>query len=165
MPALYQLSHLALCWPFPYTLNQRMAYSQGSWLQVIIQPGKLQSGDHLKRIRFLFCIWPYDCKIILIKYKGPIRGIFMLFCVWIILCSGQVSSRTHTPAKIVNKESRFHKSAGLDELVDPGRGSPVQGLSESPTSSGELSRLLCIVLESFSVEFLWLALCEQGPVS
>ncbi|XP_071791038.1 BCAS3 microtubule associated cell migration factor-like isoform X1 [Asterias amurensis] len=49
---------------------------------------------------------------------------------------GQVSSRTHTPAKIVNKESRFHKSAGLDELVDPGRGSPVQGLSESPTSSG-----------------------------
>ncbi|XP_038074360.1 breast carcinoma-amplified sequence 3-like isoform X2 [Patiria miniata] len=49
---------------------------------------------------------------------------------------GLVSSRTHTPAKIVNKESRFHKSAGLDELVDTGRGSPVHGLSESPTSSG-----------------------------
>ncbi|XP_022102126.1 breast carcinoma-amplified sequence 3 homolog isoform X2 [Acanthaster planci] len=49
---------------------------------------------------------------------------------------GPVSSRTHTPAKIVNKESRFHKSAGLDELVDTGRGSPVHGLSESPTSSG-----------------------------
>ncbi|XP_072042853.1 BCAS3 microtubule associated cell migration factor-like [Amphiura filiformis] len=51
---------------------------------------------------------------------------------------GSVGARTHTSAKIVNKESRFHKSAGLEELEEAGRGSPVHtaGLSESPTSQG-----------------------------
>ncbi|XP_063963584.1 BCAS3 microtubule associated cell migration factor-like [Lytechinus pictus] len=49
---------------------------------------------------------------------------------------GHVCARTHTSQKIVNKESRFHKSAGLEELEETGRWSPVHGLSESPTSSG-----------------------------
>ncbi len=60
--------------------------------------------------------------------------------------TGSVGARTHTSAKIVNKESRFHKSAGLEELEEAGRGSPVHtgGLSESPTSQGMASKIFRI---------------------
>ncbi|XP_041348624.1 breast carcinoma-amplified sequence 3-like [Gigantopelta aegis] len=49
---------------------------------------------------------------------------------------GQVSMRTHCHSRVVNRMSRFHKSAGLDEIghTAPGRHSPV--LSGSPGSTG-----------------------------
>ncbi|PIK54612.1 putative breast carcinoma-amplified sequence 3 [Apostichopus japonicus] len=47
---------------------------------------------------------------------------------------GPVGGRTHASPQIVNKESKFRRSAGLEELEATGRWSPVQGLSESPTS-------------------------------
>lgn len=47
---------------------------------------------------------------------------------------GPVGGRTHTSPHIVNKESKFRRSAGLEELEATGRWSPVHGLSESPTS-------------------------------
>ncbi|XP_046356113.1 BCAS3 microtubule associated cell migration factor-like [Haliotis rufescens] len=49
---------------------------------------------------------------------------------------GAVSMRTHCSPRVVNRMSRFHKSAGLDEIdhASPGRRSPV--LSGSPGSSG-----------------------------
>ncbi|XP_078598745.1 BCAS3 microtubule associated cell migration factor-like isoform X1 [Branchiostoma floridae x Branchiostoma japonicum] len=47
---------------------------------------------------------------------------------------GPVSVRTHTSARVVNRASRFHKSAGLDEIeqTQTGRHSPVPGSSGSP---------------------------------
>ena len=50
---------------------------------------------------------------------------------------GPVCVRTHCQARVVNRVSRFQKSAGLDD-IDPGaagRHSPV--LSSSPGSSGK----------------------------
>ena len=54
------------------------------------------------------------------------------------LSSGSVNVRTHCQPHVVNRASRFHKSAGLDEIEhNPvGRRSPV--LSSSPGSSGKL---------------------------
>ncbi|XP_033748515.1 breast carcinoma-amplified sequence 3-like [Pecten maximus] len=67
---------------------------------------------------------------------------------WITLCThrgtthvfpitpygGAVSKRTHCSSRVVNRASRFHKSAGLDEIQQAGgRSSPV--LSASPSSS------------------------------
>ncbi|XP_048741854.2 BCAS3 microtubule associated cell migration factor-like isoform X2 [Ostrea edulis] len=50
---------------------------------------------------------------------------------------GPINTRTHCSPRIVNRASRFHKSAGLDEMDhSTGRNSPVQNASSSPTSSG-----------------------------
>ncbi|XP_054711123.1 BCAS3 microtubule associated cell migration factor-like [Uloborus diversus] len=55
---------------------------------------------------------------------------------------GPISVRTHTSPRVVNRLSRFHRSAGLDEIqqsASTGRNSPV--LSGSPSSScSSLSR-------------------------
>ncbi|GFU24871.1 breast carcinoma-amplified sequence 3 homolog [Nephila pilipes] len=55
---------------------------------------------------------------------------------------GPISVRTHTSPRVVNRLSRFHRSAGLEEIQQTsttGRNSPV--LSGSPSSSGSnLSR-------------------------
>ncbi|GFY41714.1 breast carcinoma-amplified sequence 3 homolog [Trichonephila inaurata madagascariensis] len=55
---------------------------------------------------------------------------------------GPISVRTHTSPRVVNRLSRFHRSAGLEEIQQAsttGRNSPV--LSGSPSSSGSnLSR-------------------------
>ncbi|XP_071946619.1 BCAS3 microtubule associated cell migration factor-like [Antedon mediterranea] len=48
---------------------------------------------------------------------------------------GSVGIRTHTAPKIVNKESRFHKSAGLEEIQTSDKRS-ISSLSNSPTSQG-----------------------------
>ncbi|XP_033108999.1 breast carcinoma-amplified sequence 3 homolog isoform X2 [Anneissia japonica] len=48
---------------------------------------------------------------------------------------GSVGIRTHTAPKIVNKESRFHKSAGLEEIQKSEKRN-VASLSSSPTSQG-----------------------------
>ena len=47
---------------------------------------------------------------------------------------GAVNIRTHTSQRVVNRASRFHRSAGLDEIAQrkSGRDSPV---SASPSSS------------------------------
>ena len=48
---------------------------------------------------------------------------------------GPVNIRTHCKPHVVNRASRFHRSAGLDEFDHSvGRRSPV--LSTSPSSSG-----------------------------
>ncbi|KAF8787663.1 Breast carcinoma-amplified sequence 3 like protein [Argiope bruennichi] len=50
---------------------------------------------------------------------------------------GPISVRTHTSPRVVNRLSRFHRSAGLEEIQQAsttGRNSPV--LSGSPSSSG-----------------------------
>lgn len=51
---------------------------------------------------------------------------------------GPISVRTHTSPRVVNRLSRFQKSAGLEEIQQAsstGRNSPV--LSGSPSSSGK----------------------------
>lgn len=60
--------------------------------------------------------------------------------------TGPVTVRTHCQARVVNRASRFHKSAGLDELDQgaAGRQSPV--LSSSPGSSGQRSPVLMWVV-------------------
>lgn len=51
--------------------------------------------------------------------------------------SGSVNTRTHCTSRIVNRASRFHKSAGLDDMDHgAGRNSPVLNASGSPTSTG-----------------------------
>ena len=53
----------------------------------------------------------------------------------IVVCySGPVTVRTHCQQHVVNRASRFHRSAGIDEFEHVGRRSPV--LSTSPSSSG-----------------------------
>lgn len=50
---------------------------------------------------------------------------------------GSVNTRTHCSPRIVNRASRFHKSAGLDDMDHgAGRNSPVLNASGSPTSTG-----------------------------
>ena len=46
---------------------------------------------------------------------------------------GSVGVRTHTSQRVVNRLSRFHRSAGLDDTPSSGRSSPV--LSASPNNS------------------------------
>ena len=62
---------------------------------------------------------------------------------------GQVSMRTHCHSRVVNRMSRFHKSAGLDEIghTAPGRHSPV--LSGSPGSTGWLRFLIRFFLHIY----------------
>lgn len=58
---------------------------------------------------------------------------------WIsaLLLVGTVNTRTHCSPRIVNRASRFHKSAGLDDMDHgAGRNSPVLNASGSPTSTG-----------------------------
>lgn len=58
---------------------------------------------------------------------------------WIcaLLLVGTVNTRTHCSPRIVNRASRFHKSAGLDDMDhSAGRNSPVLNASGSPTSTG-----------------------------
>ena len=58
---------------------------------------------------------------------------------WIsaLLLLGTVNTRTHCSPRIVNRASRFHKSAGLDDMDHgAGRNSPVLNASGSPTSTG-----------------------------
>ncbi|KAK3084553.1 hypothetical protein FSP39_015274, partial [Pinctada imbricata] len=52
---------------------------------------------------------------------------------------GQVSTRTHCSSRIVNRASRFHKSAGLDDMdhLGSGRHSPVLSGSPGSTSGGQ----------------------------
>lgn len=70
------------------------------------------------------------------------------------LSVGAVSVRTHCQPHVVNRASRFHKSAGLDEIEhNPvGRRSPV--LSSSPGSSGWFKDLeksiICSIVTSVS---------------
>ena len=49
---------------------------------------------------------------------------------------GSVGVRTHTSQRVVNRLSRFHRSAGLDDTPSSGRSSPV--LSASPSNSRPL---------------------------
>lgn len=49
---------------------------------------------------------------------------------------GSVGVRTHTSQRVVNRLSRFHRSAGLDDTPSSGRSSPV--LSASPNNSRPL---------------------------
>lgn len=59
------------------------------------------------------------------------------FLYMLYISSGPINTRTHCSPRIVNRASRFHKSAGLDEMDhSTGRNSPVQNASSSPTSSG-----------------------------
>jgi hypothetical protein len=56
-----------------------------------------------------------------------------------LMCArvGPVNKRTHLSQRVVNRSSRFHRSAGLDDIsarVPGGRDSPVQQTA-SPSSS------------------------------
>lgn len=64
---------------------------------------------------------------------------------------GPISVRTHTSPRVVNRLSRFHRSAGLEEIQQTsttGRNSPV--LSGSPSSSGLVVYLL-LIREHFGI--------------
>ena len=52
-------------------------------------------------------------------------------------CLGPVNVRTHTSARVVNRASRYHRSAGLEDIgfhSSSGRESPCNA-SASPSSS------------------------------
>jgi len=54
-----------------------------------------------------------------------------------LYCLGPVNVRTHTSARVVNRASRFHRSAGLEDIgfhSSSGRESPCNA-SGSPSSS------------------------------
>ncbi|KAL5017211.1 hypothetical protein ScPMuIL_006800 [Solemya velum] len=61
---------------------------------------------------------------------------------------GSVSVRTHCNARVVNQASRFHKSAGLEEMVhsSPGHHSPV--LSGSPASTVQYDHYPSIIRQN-----------------
>ena len=66
-----------------------------------------------------------------------LKVITVQLCQWFMLpSSGPSSIRTHTSQRVLNRASRFHRSAGIEDLdVRPsGRHSPVH-LSSSPGSS------------------------------
>lgn len=64
---------------------------------------------------------------------------------------GQPSVRTHMSPRVVNRMSRFQKSAGLEDIEQElstkqgGRCSPVPGLSSSPSGSPLHSEYLFFV--------------------
>ena len=75
--------------------------------------------DHLSYIEYQFAI-----------LNNVVIHLFALYL------KGGVSVRTHTSMRVVNRASRFHRSAGLEE-IEPrasGRNSPVH-VSGSPGSS------------------------------
>uniref|UniRef100_A0A2C9KQM5 BCAS3 WD40 domain-containing protein n=1 Tax=Biomphalaria glabrata TaxID=6526 RepID=A0A2C9KQM5_BIOGL len=51
-----------------------------------------------------------------------------------------ICARTHCQARVVNRVSRFHKSAGLDEIEPGAAGQRSPILSSSPGSSGSLCK-------------------------
>ncbi|KAK0054201.1 breast carcinoma-amplified sequence 3 isoform X1, partial [Biomphalaria pfeifferi] len=53
---------------------------------------------------------------------------------------GNICARTHCQARVVNRVSRFHKSAGLDEIEPGAAGQRSPILSSSPGSSGSLCK-------------------------
>lgn len=84
-------------------------------------------------------------------FPEPFFSAFIYFweksLIWIL--SGPISVRTHTSPRVVNRLSRFHRSAGLEEIQQAsttGRNSPV--LSGSPSSSGIVCMILLIVILS-----------------
>lgn len=58
--------------------------------------------------------------------------------------SGNINVRTHCKARVVNRASRFHKSAGIDDMdhARSDRHSPI--LSGSPGSTSGRSNYLAI---------------------
>ena len=55
---------------------------------------------------------------------------------------GSVGVRTHTSQRVVNRLSRFHRSAGLDDAPTSGRNSPVQSASPGGVRHFESAALL-----------------------
>ena len=89
------------------------------------------------------------------KYEVKMaEALQVIYNIFTTLISGPVTVRTHTSQQVVNRASRFHRSAGLDELPQgqqqtgaggrlgsSGRDSP--GPSPSPSSSpGEISAII-----------------------
>ncbi|ODM93590.1 Breast carcinoma-amplified sequence 3, partial [Orchesella cincta] len=48
---------------------------------------------------------------------------------------GHVSARTHTSHRVVNRLSRFHRTAGLDDAPTSGRNSPVSAFNPGPVGN------------------------------
>ena len=87
----------------------------------------------------IFCIRIYTEKISIMEIN---------FHLIILKLPGGASVRTHTSTRVVNRASRFHRSAGLDDIEHcggSGRHSPVPQVSASPGSSpGRLIELLIV---------------------
>ncbi len=93
----------------------------------------------------------------------------MYICIYLSDCAGTVTVRTHTSQRVVNRASRFHRSAGLDEIDTTarpagGRHSPVH-ISGSPGSSpGTLHHTLLIWIEINAIFINNLASAYTSPV-
>jgi len=77
---------------------------------------------------FVLLSWPFDYFWLVVVSSGRWHE---------ICCLGQVNIRTHTSARVVNRASRFHRSAGLEDIgfhSSSGRESPCNA-SASPSSS------------------------------
>jgi len=77
---------------------------------------------------FVLLSWPFDYFWLVVVSSGRWHQ---------ICCLGQVNIRTHTSARVVNRASRFHRSAGLEDIgfhSSSGRESPCNA-SASPSSS------------------------------
>jgi len=66
-------------------------------------------------------------------------------------CLGAVNIRTHTSARVVNRASRFHRSAGLDDIgfhSSSGRESPCNASASPSSSPGSVSHVYVCQLYS-----------------
>lgn len=99
----------------------------------------------------------HDCRWVVVS---TLRGTSHVFPI--NPYGGQPCVRTHMSPRVVNRMSRFQKSAGLEEIEQEltskqgGRCSPVPGLSSSPSGSPLHGKLLflspcCVVGKPFPV--------------
>lgn len=114
------------------------------------------------QFRFVFETWPLCWRCARWWLHSPVTPFFQVQdisfshdCRWVVVSTlrgtshvfpinpygGQPCVRTHMSPRVVNRMSRFQKSAGLEEIEQEltskqgGRCSPVPGLSSSPSGS------------------------------
>ena len=95
-------------------------------------------------MKFALTTFACTCSIIILVFfrwvaVSTLRGTSHIFPI--TPYGGQIGVRTHTSNRVVNRLSRFHRSAGLDEYTSPpnaassGRSSPNPSLGSSPVIS------------------------------
>ncbi|XP_019477534.1 breast carcinoma-amplified sequence 3 homolog [Meleagris gallopavo] len=106
----------------------------------------------------------HDCRWVVVS---TLRGTSHVFPI--NPYGGQPCVRTHMSPRVVNRMSRFQKSAGLEEIEQEltskqgGRCSPVPGLSSSPSGSPLHGKLFFISLLCCQEAFPPLSLMPVSP--
>lgn len=102
---------------------------------------------HFSALQVQDISFSHDCRWVVVS---TLRGTSHVFPI--NPYGGQPCVRTHMSPRVVNRMSRFQKSAGLEEIEQEltskqgGRCSPVPGLSSSPSGSPLHGKLLISLL-------------------